>query len=195
MQIVKVTQTTILSAAVTSPMLVELAAMVGMSKEQVSKALEQSLSKPSKTMALLEHAKLRTIVCKKLQDSTDFGETFIAGSLEVEFQCLAEIIEDDISRAGKNKNRSTAGTGKRASAGPIGVLTGAYTVAKRGLKCTVENDPEKYAMWQHIWNCTSFEQLFAVCPKKAITRTGRIITASSEVRWAVKCGWVVPVAE
>lgn len=192
MQIVKVTQAAIFSEAVTLPMLAELAELVGMSMEQFTSARDGKLSKASKGMDKLTFGKLRTIVAKKLHDSTDFGATFAEGSLEVEFACLADLPEPDINNAGKNKSTAT-GQRSRATGGKA-ALKGAYVVVKNGLKCNAEKDPEKFAMWQHVWNCTSFEEFFKVAPAKAVTATGRIITASSEIQWAVKSGWIKPVA-
>jgi hypothetical protein len=191
MQIIKITHASLMSEVVTVEMVAELALFVGMSAEQIMVASAQVLRGASKSVAQLTVGKLRTMVNKKLCDSIDLGELFKNGELEVEFTCLPdeEVEELDIAKAGKNK--STA-SGKRSTAtGGIGELKGSYTVVTRkGLKCTIDTDPEKTALWDFVWNCNTFEQYFATAPKKAITRTGRIITASSEIRWAVKSGWI-----
>lgn len=192
MQIVKITHSAIMSEAVNFAMLSELAALVGMSVEQLNNAAKGVLAKSSKNVQQLSYGKLRTIITKKLHDSVDFGATFAAGSLEVEFNCLPDIAEPNINDAGKNKSTSS-GQRSRATGGKP-ALKGAYVVVKNGLKCNKEQDPEKYALWQFVWTCNTFEDFFAKAPAKAITKTGRIITASSEIQWAVKSGWIKPVA-
>lgn len=187
MQIVLTTKTAILSASFTCAMLKELATTyLGYSQEAADKLAEQTLSKPSKDLAKLDCQKLRTVIVQKLEQSQDYGDTFKTGELALEYACLADL---DMGNAGKNSRRSGAG---RKS--PLGDLKGAYTVAKRGVKCTVESDPSKFSLWEIIWNSASFEEVFAKADKKYVTCTGRIITPSSELRWAVKCGWIVPVA-
>lgn len=193
MQIIKINHTNLMSEVVTCDMVVEIATMIGMTQEQIETAAKQDLRNASKSVAKLTCAKLRTIVNKKLQDSQEYGDMFKGTGVEIEFACLPDLeIEPDINTAGKNKStpsgqRSGATGGKAAMVGP-------YTVVKCGLKCNVDTDPEKYAMWQFVWSCKSFEEFFAKAPKKAITRTGRIISASSEISWALKSGWIKPVA-
>lgn len=183
---------------ITPTMVTELASGLGLSKEYISKMQAQDLKKPSGSgrartngASNCPDAKLRTIVLKKLQEPNDIVSGFAAGaSFEYEFQCFEdEKPAPDINSAGANNTRKP-----RANAPKSGSVQqqGAYTVLKRGLKCTVEQDPEKFNMWQHVWNSKTFEEYYANAPKKAVTRTGRIITAASEMAWAIKSGWVVP---
>ncbi len=70
---------------------------------------------------------------------------------------------------------------------------GAYHVAKRpGTKSTEATDPAKWAIWQHVWECSTFEDFYAKAPAKATRSTGKPITAASEIGWALKQGWIVP---
>lgn len=73
------------------------------------------------------------------------------------------------------------------------VLEGAYTVlTKSGLRANARSDPQKWALWNEIWNSNSFEELARKCPNSIQTsRTGRAITWRSEVRWALKRGWII----
>lgn len=191
MQMVNITASTIFNAvAVTQEMLYELAAspFVGYSQDAIGKLATQKLAKGSKHMQDLPMAKLRTCVVQRLQDNNDINVAFKAGTFVFEFNCLQE---PDINQAGTNKQRRASG-GKRQQAG---AYTGAYVVANRnGLKCTAETDPGKWAIWQHVWACNSFEEFFAKAPQKSVTKTQRVITAYSEINWAVKSGWIKPVA-
>lgn len=183
-------------------MVVQLAKGLGLSEEYITKMQAQDLKKASGNgrrgsngAGDCPDAKLRTIVLKKLQEPNDIVTGFAAGaSFEYEFHGAMfpdEKPAPDINAAGQNTRK------QRASAGKVGNVqqTGAYRVVNsKGLKCTPESDPEKYALWQHVWNSGTFEQYYANAPKKAVTRTGRIITAASEMAWAIKSGWIVPVS-
>jgi len=72
------------------------------------------------------------------------------------------------------------------------ILEGGYTVLiKDRLQANEETAPAKWALWQIIWECSSFEQLAAAAPDPVnITRTGRRITWRTEVRWALRKGWM-----
>lgn len=72
------------------------------------------------------------------------------------------------------------------------VLEGGYVVLiKNRLKANEENDPTKWALWKLIWECSSFEQLARLAPDPVnTTSTGRRITWRTEVRWALKQGWI-----
>jgi hypothetical protein len=72
------------------------------------------------------------------------------------------------------------------------ILEGPYTVLiKNRLQASTEIDPAKWALWQIIWDCTSFEQLAQQASDPVNTsRTGRRITWRTEVRWALKQGWI-----
>lgn len=198
MRIVNVKYADFANAQVVTPAMVqEIALALGMTQVAIDKLLSQKLSKPSgngraKSSGMQDclDAKLRTVVLTKLQNANDLVSDFSHGnSFDFEFAHLAdEQPEPDINAAGQNnaKRQTRKGNGK---------LSGAYVVVKKdGLRCTQESDPEKFALWQHVWNSGTFEQYFAQAPAKAVTRTGRIITASSEMLWAIKCGWVKPVA-
>lgn len=199
MQVRTVTADFIFSNDCTFEMLKELALhkdFVALSEAAVEKLASQPLKNGSQKKGNKSHAsgdmpfaKLRTIIVQKLQDSPQQGEVFKAGNMQFEFVHLQDVKEQDINAAGANKAKQ--GTSQRATSTE---LKGNYKVVKtNGLKATAETDPGKWTIWQHVWSCSSFEEYFSKAPKKAVTRTGRIITASSEMRWAVKCGWIVPV--
>lgn len=193
MQIVKVTYAEFFNANVVTPaMVLELAQALGYSAEAAAKLATAKLSKPTKNVANCPDAKLRTCVLQKLQQPNELVSNFAHGnSFEFEFTHLPDVqAEPDIGAAGANNSRKA----RASSSGAKGKLTGAYKVMRKdGLRCTEQTDPEKFALWQHVWQSGTFEQYFAQAPAKAVTRTGRIITASSEMLWAIKCGWVVPV--
>ncbi len=187
MQTILTTKSAIFSAAFTCEMLKEVATKyLGYSQEAADKLATQTVSKATKHLEALDCQKLRTVIVQKLEQSADFGDTFKTNELELEYDCLPDL---NMANAGKNSRRP--GGGRKAVGGE---LKGAYKVEKRGLKCTAESDPSKFALWELIWNNASFEDVFAKADPKYITRTGRIITPSSELRWALKCGWIVPVA-
>lgn len=201
MQIRKITQQDLFNTEVLShDMVVELCLAIGMTQGAIDKLSKQPLNKASGTgrrgsagVADLPDGKLRTMLGTKLQNANDLVSNFGQGaSFEFEFKCLPDIApEPDINAAGQNTTKRTT----RAAGQPT-TLTGAYVVVRKdGLKCTPESDPEKFALWQHVWNSGTFEQYFATAPKKAVTRTGRIITAASEMQWAIKSGWVKPAAQ
>lgn len=75
---------------------------------------------------------------------------------------------------------------------PPEVLEGGYTVLiKNRLQANEETDPAKWALWKIIWDCSSFEELARRAPDPVnTTRTGRRITWRTEVRWALKHGWI-----
>ena len=72
------------------------------------------------------------------------------------------------------------------------VLEGGYIVLiKNRLKANEETDPAKWNLWKTIWASSSFEQLAAAAPDPVNTSsTGRLITWRTEVRWALKQGWI-----
>lgn len=191
MQTVKVTRDYIFSAACTLPVLMEIATKYcGYSQKAAENLAKQGLKQGTEGSGLrsngvnnLDAPKLRTVVVQKLQDSTDYGDTFKTNELQLDIDCLADM---DINQAGANKAKQQRRTSQK--------LTGEYVVAKKGLKCDENSDPEKFKIWKHIWDSNTFEQYFEVAPKKGVTKTGRVITAASEMGWAVKCGWVVPKA-
>lgn len=189
MQIIKITSSSLLSLVVTCEMVAELAAssFVGMSPEQIRSALNSDLKKPSKNMANLPCAKLRTIVAKKLTDNPDIP--FASGEFEFEFNCLPDI-ELDINEVGKNKVRKVGN--KRP------VLTGNYRLSPKGrdtLRKVQENDPGRWEIVKHILENSAFEQLFKVAPTKAIKKVGSITTPSVEMSYSIKSGWVIPFGD
>lgn len=200
MQIRKIAYADFFNATVVTPeMVVELAAALGMTEAAIRKLQAQSLAKASggrggksSGTADLPDGKLRTTVLNKLSNGNDICAGFTHGnSFEWEFKHLPDVApEPDINAAGQNTARK-----QRAATSKGSPLTGAYVVVRKdGLRCTQESDPEKYALWQYVFGCSTFEEYFAKAPKKAVTRTQRIITASSEMLWALKQGWVKPVA-
>jgi hypothetical protein len=72
------------------------------------------------------------------------------------------------------------------------LLEGGYIVLiKNRLQANDESDPNKWKLWKLIWECSSFEQLDRKAPEVGETsRTGRRITWRTEVRWALRQGWI-----
>jgi hypothetical protein len=177
-----VTRDLLLSADFTRDMLLELSVGTGAYTIQgATQMADAKMSRPSKILAGLDCPKLRTALIQKFEvmypDFTEKG--FMYNEQKVE--------EDlDIGKAGANNKRKSGG---RASS-----LKGEYEIVKK--TGNAESDEGKWAIWQHVWACKSFEEFFAVAPVKSITKTGRVITASSEIQWALKSGWIKPkVAE
>lgn len=199
MQVRTVTKDFLFSNECTLEMLTEIAThkdYLAQTQEWVSKLASQELrngsaKKGSKSHASgdMPYAKLRTVIVQKLQDSPEQGEVFKAGNMQFEFACLQDVPpEPDINAAGKNKAK------RQASSGTATELKGAYVVVKKGLKCDEATDPGKWAIWQHVWGCGSFEEFFQKAPKKGVTKTGRVVSATSEIRWALKSGWIKPAS-
>jgi len=69
-------------------------------------------------------------------------------------------------------------------------LTGAYTVLKRGLQAPA--DSPKWEIWTPIYECTTFEEVFAKAPAKVV-KGKTIATPATELAWALKKGWIAPV--
>lgn len=176
---VTITRDSILSAAVTCDMLVELAVShCGYTADVAKDLATKTLSRPSKLLQGLDCAKLRTIVAQKLELIAGFTD----GVFSHCFVCLKDEADEDISKAGAN----TGGV-RRGSK-----LAGAYYVAKKPTSASVlGGDAGKWEIWQHVWNCASFEEFFKAAPAKGVTSTNRPISASTEINWAVKSGWIV----
>lgn len=181
MQAIIVTKDSLFSEAVTCAMLREMAVkLFGMSESAVDQLMEEPLTKGTKTMKALACAKLRTILATKLANSSadEYGELWAKGELEVEFDHLPDL---DISKAGANTKRTNGGGAKSK-------LSGEYHVVKAR---DMSKDAGKQAIWEHVWACKSFEDFFAKSPAKSTTSaTGRVISASSEIQWALKSGWI-----
>ena len=194
MQIVTVTKSSLFSEFFTLEMLAELAVKyLAMTTEAVEKLAAAKLAKPSKDLANLSYGKLRTVCATKLGNSPDYGETFNAGQLQLDFECLPDL---DMGKAGANTKRA-ASTGKKTAA-HVGAVpkTGKYRIVRRPTSGSVNGaHPGKWEIWQHIWECTSFEEYFAKAPAKAVKSEKTIITACSQMRWALKMGWVEIVPE
>lgn len=191
MQAIIITRNDILSETVTLDMLREICVKyLEMSNEAVDQTAAQKLNKPSKTMANLSYAKLRTIVDKKLHDSPDdiYGELYRTGQLELEFDCLPDL---DIGNAGKNTKRERKSADGKTSA-PRSKFSGTYTIVKRH---DAKNDPAKdTALRQHIWTSATVEEYMSKADAKYVSATGRVISARDEINWAFKSGWIKPVA-
>ena len=186
MQTINVTKSFILSADCTLAMLREIAVRYLHCTDKAVDALTHAtLRNASAEVAKLDHAKLRTVILTKFgNDSCEHGAFFAAGDLMLELACLPDL-ELDMGAAGANTKKAGA---KRASK-----LAGAYVVTKAR---DMSGDAGKQEIWQHVWSCTTFEEFFAKAPAKAFTtKTNRLITAASEIAWAVKSGWVTPVAK
>lgn len=192
MQVITVTSGFIFSNECTFDMLKEIAThkdFAGMSDKAVEQLAKQQLNKASggkggksNGVGDLQYAKLRTVLVNKLQDSQEQGAVFKEGKMQFEFTCLPDL---DIGKAGANKQQKTKSNAPAQK--------GEYVVTGKGKgKCTEDTDAGKWAIWQHIWNSTSFEEYYSKAPKKGVTKTGRVITAASEMGWAIKSGWVAP---
>lgn len=183
MQAIIVTKDTLFSEAVTCAMLREMAAkLFEMSEEDITKLASEPLTKGTKHIKDLTCAKLRTVLATKLANSPDdeFGGLWANGELEVEFNHLPDL-DLNINKAGANTKSASSGGAKSK-------LSGEYHVVK---VVPQDKDAGKQEIWQHVWSCTSFEDFFAKSPVKgATTATNRVISASSEIGYAVKVGWI-----
>lgn len=191
MQTRAVTQAELFSANFTRAMLIELAVGCGFYSQEASEKLaDQNLSKPSKTMAGLDCPKLRTILDKKLHDAPedDFGH-YKTGEMDYDFNCLPDL---DIGNAGKNTKRERKEKPEGDTKPRATKLTGAYEIVKQTKSGTATNggDEGMYEIWKHVWECRSFEEYFAVCPKKAVKRSGTVVTAASEIGYALRSGFI-----
>lgn len=185
-QKILVTKSFILSADCTLAMLTEVALKcLHCSQAAIDKLAGQTLKGASADVAKLEHAKLRTVILTKFgHDNCEYGAKFAAGELYVTMDHLPDL-ELDMNQAGANTKKASA---KRASK-----LAGRYVVVKAR---DMSGDAGKQEIWQHVWNCTSFEEFFSKAPAKAFTtKTNRMITAASEIQWALKSGWIAAVAD
>lgn len=200
MQVINVTKPALCSEAFTYPMLEELAVRyLGMTQEAVAKLSAQRLAKGSADMQKLGFAKLRTVILNKLDNGAATDPVLAgweAGTLTLEFACLPDLKADkepDIGAAGANNRKRTAGGARKAPAHTGGVpRTGKYKVNKRTTNPSSNGgDAGKWAIWEHIWSCTSFEEYFTKAPAKSTKASGTVITASSEMLYAMKNGWIV----
>lgn len=175
MQIVNITRAFLQSPACQLAVLQEVGMQAGLTAEQFHQAVS--------------NGKGVSKVIEMLESNEGFNDTFKEGNLQLEINCLPDL---NIASAGANKAR-----GQRRAPSQ---LTGPYKVVNtRALKCTEASDPTKYALWQLIWTSNSYEQFFQrakECKMEKVftTSTNRLITARSEVNWATKCGWILPVS-
>lgn len=198
----QVTQDRILSEAFTLAMLRELGERyLGMTPDAVTKLANAKLAKAGKDMSVLPYAKLRTAILTKMANgfSSEHPSWPDDGIVELDFACLdpkeESKAEQGAADAGpafgantRKRGTSTSGASKAPAHKGAVPRTGAYDVAKKA--GNAEADEGKWAIWQHVWTCTSFEEFFAKAPAKSVTKTGRVITASSEIGWALKSGWI-----
>lgn len=177
MQTITINEAFINSAECTFEMLREVA----LHKDYAALTQEQFdalAKKPNGKKDTLPNSMLRKELVKILKHADTQSAVFNDGKMEFEMQHLP----DPLAQLAANKS-----AGRKDTV----ALKGAYVVKNsNALKCTAESDPGKWSIWQHVWACKSFEEYFAKAPKKATTRTDRLITASSEIRWALKCGWI-----
>lgn len=74
---------------------------------------------------------------------------------------------------------------------PVRLEGGYIVLIKNRLQANEETDAAKWALWEVIWDCSSFEELASKAPPEVHTsRTGRRITWRTEVRWALRQGWI-----
>lgn len=175
-----VTRDYLLAATTTRAMLLELAVETGaFTPAGAQQMADATMRKPSKLVADLDCPKLRTSLIQKFEvmypDFTEKG--FVYNPVETEPDL-------DIGKAGANNKRKAATASK---------LTGEYEVVKKA--GNAEADEGKWAIWQHVWACKSFEEFFAKAPAKGVTKTNRVVTAASEIGWALKSGWIKPVVK
>lgn len=177
MQIVNVTRGYLASPQCTTDILTCIATeSLGLSKDDV--------------IALGLQGKLVKTITELLETNEGYHDTFKEGNLQLEISCLPDL---NIANAGANKAR-----GQRRAPSQ---LTGPYKVVNsRALKCTEASDPTKFALWQLIWGSNSYEEFFqkakdSKMEKVVTTSTNRLITARSEINWATKCGWILPVSK
>ena len=189
MQEVTITKSAITSEHFTLDMLREVAIkMFGKTAEWVEQMASKPLSKPSKAYANLSYNKLRTTLDKLLTDSPadEYGEMYAKGELTWEFECLPDL---DIGNAGKNKRKAS---GERKASAPRSKRAGAYTIVK---VVPASNDHAKdAALRQHIWTSATVEEYFAKADAKYVSATGRVVSATDELNWAFKNGWIKAAA-
>jgi len=176
-QTMRVTRDSLLSEALAAAQLAELLAMLGYNENQTKRIMGESLRNASRGTEHLSHNKARTTACKKLEEHKEWAAKFTAGELDLLFTTLPDP-EPSASTARAAKHRSK--------------LSGPYHVVKQPNSPSVTGgDAGKWEIWQHVWECSSFEDYFAKAPVKAATSsTGRLITPAMEIRWALKCGWI-----
>lgn len=184
MQVVLITRNLLESITCTEPMLLELlTSTLGYSEEAAGRIMAEQLAKPGKAYKDLPHNKARTILIQKLSQHEHHSADFNAGRLRVALNCLATPEEPKAQQQAQGEQKARTGNmGARKTD-----LTGPYWVAKR-------KDPQdagKDLIWDHMWACSSFEEFFKAAPAKGVTKTGRVISAYSEIAYAVKCGWLV----
>lgn len=201
----QVTKTRILSTDFTMPMLRELAVRyLGMSDEAVTQTANAKLSKGSQDLKNLSYAKLRTVILTKMDNGfAKANPTWEAdGVVELDFECLNPQPEQEPTPeqepafgANKGAKATKEPKGKKEPAFKGAVpRKGKYKVANKPASPSVTgNDAEKWKIWQHVWDCTSFEEYFAKAPAKGQKATGSMISASGEMSYALKMGWIVPV--
>lgn len=91
--------------------------------------------------------------------------------------------EMDIGKAGaNNKRKSGVRTGKHS---------GAYEIVKV-VKAT-NDEAKEAALRQHIWTSATVEEYYKKADAKYVSKTGRVVTATDELNWAFKNGWIKPV--
>lgn len=177
---ITVTRDTILTADVTRAMLIELATrQCGYAGNIAAELADKTLSKPSALLKKLDCQKLRTVLIQKLEQVAGFNE----GKFTFAFTCLKADPDDmDIGKAGANNGGSRKTSSK---------LTGEYHVARRTTnESSNGGDAGKWEIWEHIWNCTTFEEFFAKAPAKAQKKSGTIITPASEMNYAIRSGMI-----
>lgn len=203
----QVTQDRILSDAFTLAMLRELAERyLGMSPDAVTKLANAKLAKAGKGVDMLAYAKLRTAILTKMANgfSTENPSWPDDGIVELDFACLdpkeepkgeqaageEQPADADPAFGANTRQRGHSTKSNKAAPAHKGAVprTGEYEVVKKA--GNAETDEGKWAIWEHVWACGSFEEYFAKAPAKSVTKTGRVITASSEIGWALKSGWI-----
>lgn len=199
----QVTKSFILETA-TLTMLRELAERyLGMSPDAVTKtanAADRATKNRGESMA--PYMKLRKAILTKMDNgfATEHPSWSADGVVTLDFACMEPAPEPEQTASdepafGANKGAKTKkAKGEKKAPAHKGAVprTGGYTVNKRPNSPSVNGgDAGKWEIWEHVWNCATFEEYFASAPAKGFTsKTNRMITASMEMSWALKSGWI-----
>jgi hypothetical protein len=73
---------------------------------------------------------------------------------------------------------------------------GSYTIDRRaGIRCA-EEDPGRWRIWQHIWECRTFQDYHSKAPWETVTQTPRCkphrVTRKMEMVYCLAMGYVIP---
>lgn len=122
----------------------------------------------------------------------------LLSGLGVDFIQLDDLPSDLVAKPAEPEVKANPFGSSKASSKATGApraksnLSGAYTLLKKGLRAEL-SDP-KWEIWNHIYECTTFEEVFAKAPAKVVKTGGKTFASpTTELGWALKQGWIVPV--